>query len=74
MFKKISEYLQKIKTIKNLKKEKQIIGFLGRVCEDKGIDHFLNLAELRKDVLFIIAGPIESFEIKNKIKEKEIIR
>lgn len=53
-------------------KNKFVVGFIGRICQDKGIDDFLHVIEKTKDecnILALIIGPNEMGEkLNNELK------
>lgn len=64
-FRSIQQKDYDIKT--NQSKQFQSIGFLGRICNDKGLEEYINLAKSRTNDKFIIAGPFESKSDKDKL-------
>lgn len=63
-----------IDTIKNsISKEKDYIGYVGRISKEKGIDTLINLAEKMPNVKFKLAGVVSPDFDKSKLQKSNII-
>ncbi len=55
----------------NLKSPKKVIGFMGRVCSEKGIFEFINLAKSCPKHDFIVVGPFQTEDDKIYVEKSE---
>jgi glycosyltransferase involved in cell wall biosynthesis len=54
-----------------LKSSKKVIGFMGRVCSEKGIVEFIDLAKSCPDHDFIVVGPFQTEDDRVYVEQRE---